>query len=159
MKLERAALVVAVIALVTAGWYASALHRLQARLDWISNRQRPEHLQGARPLEDLSDVDDVGACFARCEGLGHPCQGVVGLTIGEHLLRHDVDTAFDDLHRQVYGQSAPKEEAEIVTFRLQAEIDLPRLQLPKLSSGDERAERSIDGLDDPEWVLELVHYY
>jgi N-methylhydantoinase A len=54
-------------------------------------------------------------------------------------------TAFDDLHRQVYGQSAPKEEAEIVTFRLQAEIDLPRLQLPKLSSGDERAERALKG--------------
>ena len=37
------------------------------------------------------------------------------------------------LHRQVYGQSAPKEDAEIVTFRLQAEIEVPRLALPELA--------------------------
>ena len=30
-----------------------------------------------------------------------------------------------------------------------------RVQQP----GHERAERSIHDLDDPEWVLELVHYY
>src|ERR1019366_3296526 len=30
--------------------------------------------------------------------------------------------AFDALHRQIYGQSAEAEEAEIVTFRVQAEI-------------------------------------
>jgi N-methylhydantoinase A len=53
--------------------------------------------------------------------------------------------AFDDLHRQVYRQSAPKEAVEIVTFRLQAEIDVPRLQLPKLSSGDGHVERALKG--------------
>jgi N-methylhydantoinase A len=53
--------------------------------------------------------------------------------------------AFDDLHGQVYGQSAPKEEAEIVTFRLQAEIDVPRLELPKLPQGDGRADRALKG--------------
>ena len=53
--------------------------------------------------------------------------------------------AFDDLHGQVYGQSAPKEDAEIVTFRLQAEIDVPRLDLPKLARGDCRAERASKG--------------
>jgi N-methylhydantoinase A len=53
--------------------------------------------------------------------------------------------AFDDLHGQVYGQSAPKEDAEIVTFRLQAEIDVPRLELPKLARGDGRAERASKG--------------
>jgi N-methylhydantoinase A len=53
--------------------------------------------------------------------------------------------AFDALHRQVYGQSAPKEEAEIVTFRLQAEIDVPRLALPKLPDGDGRTERAFKG--------------
>jgi N-methylhydantoinase A len=44
-------------------------------------------------------------------------------------------SAFDDLHRQVYGQSAPKEDAEIVTFRVQAEIQVPRLSLPSIESG------------------------
>jgi N-methylhydantoinase A len=53
--------------------------------------------------------------------------------------------AFDDRHGQVYGQSAPKEDAEIVTFRLQAEIDVPRLELPKLARGDGRAERASKG--------------
>ena len=53
--------------------------------------------------------------------------------------------AFDALHRQVYGQSAPKEEAEIVTFRLQAEIDVPRLELPKLAAGDGHAQRALKG--------------
>ena len=51
--------------------------------------------------------------------------------------------AFDDVHLQVYGQSAPKEDAEIVTFRLQAEIEVPRLELPKLARGDGRAERAL----------------
>ena len=40
-----------------------------------------------------------------------------------------VKRAFDELHGRVYGQSAPREEAEIVTFRLQAEIEVPRLDL------------------------------
>jgi N-methylhydantoinase A len=53
--------------------------------------------------------------------------------------------AFDALHGQVYGQSAPKEDAEIVTFRLQAEIDVPRLELPKLAQGDGRIDRALKG--------------
>ena len=53
--------------------------------------------------------------------------------------------AFDDVHLQVYGQSAPKDDAEIVTFRLQAEIEVPRLELPKLARGDGRAERALKG--------------
>jgi N-methylhydantoinase A len=32
-----------------------------------------------------------------------------------------------------------------VTFRLQAEIDVPRLELPKLARGDGRAERASKG--------------
>ena len=53
--------------------------------------------------------------------------------------------AFDEVHLQVYGQSAPKEDAEIVTFRLQAEIEVPRLELPALAHGDGRAERALKG--------------
>lgn len=51
--------------------------------------------------------------------------------------------AFDALHRQTYGQSAEGEEAEIVTFRVQAEISIPRLQLAKQPPGDGRAERAL----------------
>jgi N-methylhydantoinase A len=53
--------------------------------------------------------------------------------------------AFDEVHLQVYGQSAPREDAEIVTFRLQAEIEVPRLELPALAQGDGRAERALKG--------------
>jgi N-methylhydantoinase A len=53
--------------------------------------------------------------------------------------------AFDEVHLQVYGQSAPREDAEIVTFRLQAEIEVPRLELPVLAHGDGRAERGLKG--------------
>ena len=37
--------------------------------------------------------------------------------------------AFDALHRQTYGQAAEAEDAEIVTFRLQAEIEVPRYEI------------------------------
>src|SRR5208282_1736274 len=53
--------------------------------------------------------------------------------------------SFDDLHAQVYSQSAPKEDAEIVTFRLQAEIEVKRLAFPRLLPGDGRAERALKG--------------
>jgi N-methylhydantoinase A len=69
-----------------------------------------------------------------------PCPAIV--TDGDKAA---LKQAFDALHGQVYGQSAPKEDAEIVTFRLQAEIDVPRLELPKLPPGDGNAERARKG--------------
>jgi N-methylhydantoinase A len=71
--------------------------------------------------------------------------------------------AFDTLHGQVYGQSAPREEAEIVTFRLQSEIDVPRLELPKLAQGDGRVERALKGeralfdIDAGRFVIAKIH--
>ena len=71
--------------------------------------------------------------------------------------------AFDEVHLQVYGQSAPKEDAEIVTFRLQAEIEVPRLELPALAHGDGRAERALKGerplfdIDDNRFVRAAVY--
>jgi len=53
--------------------------------------------------------------------------------------------AFDDLHLEVYGQSAPKEDAEIVTFRVQSEIEVPRLILPDLPQGDGNVARALKG--------------
>jgi N-methylhydantoinase A len=47
-----------------------------------------------------------------------------------------IKSAFDDLHRQTYGASAPEEDAEVVTLRLVAEIAVPHLKLPRLSSGN-----------------------
>ena len=46
-----------------------------------------------------------------------------------------IKSAFDDLHRQTYGASAPEEDAEVVTLRLLAEIAVPHLTLPRLAAG------------------------
>ncbi len=53
--------------------------------------------------------------------------------------------AFDAVHHQVYGQSAPKEQAEIVTFRLQSEIEIPKFNLPVLATGDGNPARAFKG--------------
>ena len=47
--------------------------------------------------------------------------------------------------RQVYGQTAPREDAEIVTFRVQAEIDVPRLELANCARTDGNTARAIKG--------------
>ncbi len=43
---------------------------------------------------------------------------------------------FDALHRRVYGASAPDEDAEAVTFRVIAEIAVPKLRLPEIKAGN-----------------------
>ncbi|HEY5348135.1 MAG TPA: hydantoinase/oxoprolinase family protein [Candidatus Lustribacter sp.] len=45
--------------------------------------------------------------------------------------------AFDALHRRIYGQAADREPAEIVTFRLQAEIPIDRFTF--VAADEERA--------------------
>ena len=59
--------------------------------------------------------------------------------------RRVVKDAFDSLHQKVYGQSAPNENPEIITFRLQSEIAVPRLALPELPRTDGKAARAIKG--------------
>jgi N-methylhydantoinase A len=63
----------------------------------------------------------------------------------DEAARRTVKDAFDALHHKVYGQSAPNENAEIVTFRLQSEIAVPRLALPELPRTDGRMERALKG--------------
>ena len=63
----------------------------------------------------------------------------------DQTARQTVKQAFDLLHQNVYGQSAPKEDAHIVTFRLQSEITVPRLALPELRRTDGNTARAIKG--------------
>jgi N-methylhydantoinase A len=63
----------------------------------------------------------------------------------DQTARQTVKQAFDLLHQNVYGQSAPREDAHLVTFRLQSEIDVPRLALPELRRTDGNASRAIKG--------------
>jgi N-methylhydantoinase A len=59
--------------------------------------------------------------------------------------RASVKRAFDALHRQTYGQAAEGEEADIVTFRLEAAIAVPTLELPRLTEGDGHWQRALAG--------------
>ena len=53
--------------------------------------------------------------------------------------------AFDALHRRMYGQAAENEPAEIVTFRLQAEIAIDRYAFPAEPSEPGDAAQAADG--------------
>jgi N-methylhydantoinase A len=81
----------------------------------------------------------------------------------DEAARRSVKDAFDALHQTVYGQSAPSESAEIVTFRLQSEIAVPRLALPELARTDGNVERAIRGqrplYDTAQQKFELVNVW
>lgn len=60
-------------------------------------------------------------------------------------VRKAVKSDFDSLHYNVYGQNAPNEDPQIVTFRLQSEIAIPRLELPDLPRTDGNVARAQKG--------------
>jgi N-methylhydantoinase A len=101
----------------------------------------------AEAKEERFDPSQVS--LTRLIDLRYPHQGYTLPVAGPLAVTDDdkagLKRAFDDLHRQVYGQSAPKEDAEIVTFRLQAEIEVPRLVLPQLAIGDGDVSRALKG--------------
>jgi N-methylhydantoinase A len=53
--------------------------------------------------------------------------------------------AFDALHRQTFGHAAEAGDAEIVTFRLQAEIEVRRYEIAPAAAGDSDAVRALTG--------------
>lgn len=63
----------------------------------------------------------------------------------DEAARKAVKNAFDLLHATVYGQNAPDEDPQIVTFRLQSEIATPRLALPDLPRTDGNTARARTG--------------
>jgi len=63
----------------------------------------------------------------------------------DEAVRKTVKNAFDMLHNKVYGQNAPNEDPQIVTFRLQSEIGTPRLELPDLPRTDGSTVRAKKG--------------
>jgi N-methylhydantoinase A len=77
--------------------------------------------------------------------------------------RKTVKNAFDSLHKNVYGQNAPNEDAQIVTFRLQSEIAIPRLELADLPRTDGNTARAFKGqrplYDTAQQKFELVNVW
>jgi N-methylhydantoinase A len=53
--------------------------------------------------------------------------------------------AFDAVHRRTYGQAAEAEDAEIVTFRLHAEVGVPRYDLAAGPAGEGHVARARKG--------------
>jgi N-methylhydantoinase A len=67
--------------------------------------------------------------------------------------RPELKQAFDRLHQALYGQSAPDEDAEVVTLRVVSEVAVPRLELPEIGPAGGSPERALTGqrrLYDPE---------
>jgi N-methylhydantoinase A len=89
------------------------------------------------------------ARITRLLDLRYPHQGyslcVPCPTPFDEAARMTVKHTFDTLHKKIYGQSAPNENADIVSFRLQSEIVVPRLSLPELARSDGNAARAIKG--------------
>lgn len=57
----------------------------------------------------------------------------------------DLKQAFDQLHQSLYGQSAPGEDAEVVTLRVVSEVPIPRLEVPEVPAGDGSPDRALAG--------------
>jgi N-methylhydantoinase A len=52
--------------------------------------------------------------------------------------KRELKRRFDELHRTLYGQAAVNEDAELVTYRIQAEMTVPRLELNEQPASDAR---------------------
>ena len=109
----------------------------------------------ARAAVDVKEegFDEAAVSFTRLIDMRYLHQGYqLSVTCpGEALNDGDkpaLKNAFDEMHRRIYGASAPDEDAEVVTFRLVAEIVVPRLELPSLAEGDGEAGRALRGERD-----------
>jgi N-methylhydantoinase A len=112
--------------------------------------RRMEELFAALEAEALAEAAEEGFSsdavrLTRLLDLRYPHQGYTLAVECGSFDKDAVKRAFDDLHARVYGSSAPREDAEIVTFRIQAEIEVPRFAPPRLPIGDGRSARAIVG--------------
>ncbi len=113
----------------------------------------------ARMAELFAALEEAALKDAREEGfapssvkltrlldLRYPHQGyTLAVECPAGLDRAAIKASFDALHGRVYGQSAPREDAEIVTFRVQAEIEVPRFLPKRLNHGDGNVARAALG--------------
>ncbi|MBM3485825.1 MAG: hydantoinase/oxoprolinase family protein [Alphaproteobacteria bacterium] len=120
----------------------------------------------------LADAHEEGFAESRVTLVRHldlryPHQGY---QLGVEAPAHDITDAdkpalkrdFDATHQRIYGASAPDEDAEIVTFRVIAEIIVPRLELPVIAAGRgaaiaEKEERPLYDLATERFVTARVY--
>jgi N-methylhydantoinase A len=114
--------------------------------------ERVNALFGALEAQAMQEAGEEGFSLSQVKilrllDLRYPYQGyslmVPCPTTFDETARIAVKRAFDSLHQNVYGQSAPNESADIVSFRLQSEIAVPRLSLQHLPDSDGNTARAI----------------
>ena len=133
--------------------------RIEALFGDLAERAYGEASEEGFPREAIS--------LTRLLDLRYPHQGYTlavpcPARIGE-ADKPAIKASFDAVHKQVYGQSAPAEDAEIVTFRVQSEIAVPRLALPAAAQGDGSASdariggRQLYDLDEGRFVAADIY--
>ena len=116
-----------------------------ARLSRISAARMNEIFENleARAAEDVREEgfapDQVDICWQvdmRYQHQGYQLPVDCPVSVFSEADKPSLKSAFDEAHHRIYGASAPDEDAEVVTFRVIAEIAIPRLELPRIGSGE-----------------------
>jgi N-methylhydantoinase A len=123
-----------------------------ARLSEITPQRMNEIFAGleARAKEDVTEEGFVPdqVSIGRQVDMRYQHQGYqlpVACPVGDltEAGKPALKAGFDDAHLRVYGASAPDEDAEVVTFRVIAEIAVPRLELRMLAEGGDASGAQI----------------
>ena len=108
-----------------------------------------------RAMDDIAEegFDTADAAITRQLDMRYPHQGyqlAIDCPDGpfSDAAKPGLKADFAATHARVYGSNAPDEDAEIVTFRVIAEIKTPRLALPKIEAGDGDASGAVTGKRD-----------
>jgi N-methylhydantoinase A len=144
---------------------AMGLLQTDVRHFYLRSRLAPLNALSADEMTHIFDeLEDRARAEARDEGfdvaelrlerqvaLRYPFQGyelTVPMESGpiEDASRDLLRKAFDTLHQQVYGTSAPQETPEVVNLRIEASNPVPRLSLPVLGAGDRSPEAAWVGV-------------
>jgi N-methylhydantoinase A len=136
---------------------------LTSAMGLLQTDVRHLYLRSAVGLLSFYSVDEINRIFAELSRRAMEEVAEEGLDLSDLRLRRQLDlrylhqgyhltvdcadrevsesdkpaikSAFDALHRQTYGASAPEEDAELVTLRVVAEIPVPHLALPRVGAG------------------------
>ena len=109
----------------------------------------------ARAMHDVAEegFDPADVAITRQLDMRYPHQGYqLAVDCPDGLFTENAKPGlkrdFDATHARVYRASASDEDAEIVTFRVIAEIETPRLALPKIDAGNGDPSRAVAGERD-----------
>ena len=81
---------------------------------------------------DLNDVNFLRQIDMRYQYQGYQIPVNCPIALTTTNFKHKLKSSFDEAHQQIYGSSAPNEDAELVTYRIIVEVTVPKLELPKL---------------------------